>query len=108
MGYDSMQAVKSINSKQELKEIGVVALGHRGLIISEIKKLNGSVDDHEALQIKKHADNRSEMEEYTLEGPLEHGRVVSFYSEALYGPPPDIPNIRLKANHTTTTGTATV
>jgi len=85
----------------------VVALGHRGLIISEIKKLNGSVHDHEALKIKKHAHKRSEMGDYTLEGPLEHGRVVSFYSEALYGTPPDITNIMLNATHTTTTGTGT-
>jgi len=38
-GYDSMKAMKTIESKKELLNLGINILGHRSLIIYEIQKL---------------------------------------------------------------------
>merc|ERR1711920_114707 len=45
-GYDSMKAIQSIQSKQELQEIGVMILGHRSLMMNEIKKLQLNKDEN--------------------------------------------------------------
>merc|ERR1719242_439697 len=38
-GYESLKAIKSIQNKQELKDMGVQILGHQGLLMTEIEKL---------------------------------------------------------------------
>ena len=44
-GYDSLRVIASIQSKEELKEIGVSVMGHRTLIFSEIAKLQKNQTD---------------------------------------------------------------
>eukprot|EP01083_Nonionella_stella_P307377 1080060_1 len=48
-GFECMQAIASIESREELEEIGVKALGHQIFILSEIKKLK-AVPSNELLQ----------------------------------------------------------